>query len=160
MTNKVRPSTLGLRVPEQEHNGPELIMLTAGAGSIQDVTQPLASKRYIATLVLDAEGWILNVIAPPSSHGPFASAGATFEWWLAHRHALPASRVVPRSGGSWPPGIDEDWAEHDEGPPDAPCGTPGGCVLLGQRVGHCVAGRDDDCGSRHGSRDDGAHTAS
>jgi hypothetical protein len=39
MTNNVRTFTLGLRVPEHEHNDPELIMLTPDTGFIQDVAQ-------------------------------------------------------------------------------------------------------------------------
>jgi hypothetical protein len=113
VTNKVRAASLGLHVDEPVPAGPVLYMLTLGTGSIQDLGQPLTSKRYIATLVRDVDGWILYVNTPQSVHGPFPSAAATFEWCLQHRHALPPSRKVPRSGGSWPPGIDEDWAEQD-----------------------------------------------
>jgi hypothetical protein len=114
VTNKVQPGSLRLSMPELERRGPELIMLTLGTGSIQDVAQPLASKRYLATLVRDWDGWVLSVNTPPSSHGPFPSAEAAFEWWLEHRHALPPSRQIPRAGGSWPPGLDDDWAEDGE----------------------------------------------
>jgi hypothetical protein len=91
-----------------EPRGLVLCTLTLGNASIEDVAQTLASKRYIATLVRDVDGWILYVNTPQSSHAPFVSAEATFSWWPERRHALPSSRKVARSREPWPPGIDED----------------------------------------------------
>jgi hypothetical protein len=42
------------------------------------------------------------------------SRGA-FTWWADHRAAIPPSRWKPwvQRQEPWPPGIDEDWAEHE-----------------------------------------------
>ncbi|RIJ52511.1 SGNH/GDSL hydrolase family protein [Clavibacter lycopersici] len=69
---------------------------------------------------------------PPSSHGPFPSPGAAFAWWADHRGAMPASTWTPWRRESWPPGIDEDRAEHDEEPrPPPDWGRPGASVSRG-----------------------------
>jgi hypothetical protein len=114
VTNKVSSAAIGLRLDELPLTGPALYMATRGTASIRDDAQPLRSKRYLATLVLQAEGWILHDNATMTRHGPFPRPEAAFEWWLEHRAALPPGiRDVARPA-SWPPGIDEDWAEHDE----------------------------------------------
>jgi hypothetical protein len=119
VSNKVRPGVLGAG-DEQPESGPALYLTSPGGAAIRDDAQPLRSKRYLATMVLQAEGWILSVNTPPSTHGPFLSPGAAFAWWGEHRHAIPGSTGTPWRRESWPPGIDEDWAEHDETPPAAP----------------------------------------
>jgi hypothetical protein len=117
MTNKVRPGALALAVDEPAAVGAQLYMTTRGTAAIRDDAQPLRSKRYLATVVLQAEGWILSVNTPPSTHGPFASADAAFTWWAEHRRAMPESTWAPMRRESWPPGIDEDWASNDADTP-------------------------------------------
>lgn len=95
-------------------------MSTPGTAGIRDETQTLRSKRYLATMTLQAEGWILSVNTPTSLHGPFDSPEAAFAWWAERRTAMPVSTWTPWRRESWPPGIDEDWAEHDEEPPRRP----------------------------------------
>jgi hypothetical protein len=112
VSNKVRPGDLGLGGDDTPPAGPHLYMLTLGSGSIQDVGQPLASKRYLATLVHDWDGWILSVNTPPSSHGPFPTAEDAFAWWLEHRHNLPPGRTPPGTHSDWPPG--SPWDIDDE----------------------------------------------
>jgi hypothetical protein len=119
VSNKVRPGILGPG-DDPAPEGPALYRTSPGGCAIRDDAQPLRSKRYLATMVLQAEGWILSVNTPPSSHGPFASPEAAFSWWLERRDAMPESTWTPWRRESWPPGIDEDWAEHDEEPPNAP----------------------------------------
>jgi hypothetical protein len=46
-------------------------------------------------MVLQAEGWILSVNTPPSTHGPFRSYDAALAWWVEHRHAMPDSTWTP-----------------------------------------------------------------
>jgi hypothetical protein len=112
VSNKVRPGILdGDKRPDE---GPVLYMLTLGSGAIRDDVQPLRSKRYLATVQLGADGWTLHDNATVSRHGPFAGPEMAFEWWRENRGALPPGiRDVVRPE-SWPPGIDEDWAENDE----------------------------------------------
>ncbi|MBF4625561.1 hypothetical protein [Clavibacter sp. VKM Ac-2872] len=113
MANKVRPGMLGAG-DERPAQGPALFMSTLGSAAIRDDAQPLRSKRYLATIQLGADGWILHDNATVSRHGPFAGPEAAFGWWLDHRRALPPGiREVVRPE-SWPPGIDEDRAENDE----------------------------------------------
>jgi hypothetical protein len=114
MTNKLRADALGLPIDEPPIAGAQLHMLTRGTASIRQDAQPLRSKRYLATMVLRAEGWTLSVNTPPSSHGPFPSPEAAFAWWVEHRDAMPPSTWTPYRREAWPPGIDEDWAEHDD----------------------------------------------
>ncbi|PPF56105.1 hypothetical protein C5B94_04065 [Clavibacter michiganensis] len=109
----MRPGALGLAVDEAPPAGPQLYMATRGTASIRDDSQPLRSKRYIATMTLQAEGWILDVNAG-GTFGPFSFAEEAFEWWVDHRDALPESTWRPWRTGSWPPGIDEDWSGNDE----------------------------------------------
>jgi hypothetical protein len=113
VSNKVRPGVLGAN-DERPNEGPVLHMTTRGTAAIRDDAQPLRSKRYLATMTLQAEGWILSVNTPPSSHGPFASPDVAFAWWSEHQNAIPASTWAPWRRESWPPGIDEDWAGTDE----------------------------------------------
>jgi hypothetical protein len=113
VSNKVRPGVLGAG-DERPDEGPALHMTTRGTAAIRDDAQPLRSKRFLATMTLQAEGWILSVNTPPSSHGPFASPDDAFTWWAANRHAMPSSTWAPWRRESWPPGIDEDRAEDDE----------------------------------------------
>jgi hypothetical protein len=99
---------------ERPDGGPALHAMTLGSAAIRDDAQPLRSKRYLATVQLGADGWILHDNATVTRHGPFAGPEAAFEWWLEHRNALPPGiRDVVRPE-SWPPGIDEDWAGNDE----------------------------------------------
>ena len=113
MSNKVRPGVLGAG-GEQPAGGPALYAMTLGSAAIRDDAQPLRSKRYLATVQLGADGWILHDNASVTRHGPFVGPEAAFEWWLEHRRALPPGiRDVARPE-SWPPGIDEDWSENDE----------------------------------------------
>jgi hypothetical protein len=112
VSNKVRPGVIG-GGNEQPPPGPALYMATRGTAAIRDDAQPLRSKRYLATMVLRAEGWTLSVNTPPSSHGPFPSPEAAFAWWVAHRDTMPPSTWTPYRREAWPPGIDEDW-EHDD----------------------------------------------
>jgi hypothetical protein len=111
VSNKVRPGVLG--DGERPESGAQLHMATRGTASIRDDSQPLRSKRYLATMTLQAEGWILDVNAG-GTFGPFSFAEEAFEWWVDHRDALPPSTWRPWRTGSWPPGIDEDWAGNDE----------------------------------------------
>jgi hypothetical protein len=111
VTNKVHSAALGLHVDEPAPTGPALYMATRGTASIRDDTQRLRSKRYLATLTLQAQGWILSVNTPGSEHGPFPTPEAAFAWWAEHRDAMPESTWTPWRRESWPPGIDEDWGE-------------------------------------------------
>ena len=113
MTNKVRAGALGLAVDEPAAVGAQLYMVTRGTAAIRDDSQPLRSKRYIATMTLQAEGWILAVNAG-GLFGPFPSPETAFMWWADHRHAMPASAWTSWRREAWPPGIEEDWAEHGE----------------------------------------------
>jgi hypothetical protein len=113
VSNKVRRGVLGAG-DERPAGGPALYPMTLGSAAIRDDAQPLRSKRFLATVQLGADGWILHDNATVTRHGPFAGPEAAFEWWLEHRNALPPGiRDVVRPE-SWPPGIDEDWAGNDE----------------------------------------------
>jgi hypothetical protein len=110
MTNKVRRDALAT-TPAVAPAGPVLYFTTRGTASIEDRSTSWPSRRHLATLVYDWDGWILTPRLGDGSHGPFSSSEAAFAWWSHQRDALPPSRLTP-GAGSWPPGIDEDWAEN------------------------------------------------
>lgn len=102
MTNKVRrelptPTSPGSLV------GPALYRTSPGGASIEDRSTTWPSRRHLATLVLDWDGWILTLRLGDGSHGPFSSAEDAFEWWLRRRDALPSPRQVWRNGDAWEP---------------------------------------------------------
>ncbi|MDA3806223.1 hypothetical protein PED38_15595 [Clavibacter sp. CT19] len=100
MTNKVcrdSPDT----TPRTDPDGPALYRTSPGGASIQDRSTGWPSRRYLATLVLDWDGWILTPRLGDGSNGPCSSAEAAFAWWLQHRDALPPPRRVWRNGYPW-----------------------------------------------------------
>jgi hypothetical protein len=102
MTNKVRRDSPAPS-PDGTPEGPALYFTTRGTARIEDRSTSWPDRRYLANLVLDWDGWILNPRLSDGSHGPFSSAEAAFVWWLQHRHALPPPRHVWRYGDPWEP---------------------------------------------------------
>jgi hypothetical protein len=113
MTNKVRRDS---HIPTSADTpvGPALYLVSRGTARIEDRSTSWPSRRYLASLVLDWDGWILTPRLGDGSHGPFSSAEAAFAWWADHHAAMPASTWRPwvQRQESWPPGIDEDRAEQ------------------------------------------------
>jgi hypothetical protein len=77
MTNKVRRDAPA-PTPEGTPVGPAFYFTTRGTARIEDRSTSWPSRRYLATLVLEWDGWVLSVNTPPSSRGPFPSAEAAF----------------------------------------------------------------------------------
>jgi hypothetical protein len=102
MTNKVRRDAPAL-APAGAAQGPALYFMTRGTATIEDRSTSWPSRRYLATLVNDWDGWILTPRLGDGSHGPFSSAEDAFSWWLQHRDALPPPRRVWRNGDPWEP---------------------------------------------------------
>jgi hypothetical protein len=100
MTNKVRRDSPA-PTPADAPEGPALYFQTRGTASIEDRSTPWPSRRYLATLVNDWDGWILTPRLGRGSHGPFSSAETAFIWWLQHRDTLPPPRRVWRNGDPW-----------------------------------------------------------
>jgi hypothetical protein len=111
MTNKAHrdsAATTPLKTPE----GAALYRTSPGGARIEDRSTSWPSRRYLASLVLDWDGWILTPRNGDGSHGPFSSAEAAFAWWLQHRDALPPPRRVWRNGDPWEP--QEDTADPEQ----------------------------------------------
>jgi hypothetical protein len=102
MTNKVRRDSLA-PTPDGVPAGPALYFITRGTARIEHRSTSWPSRRYLATLVNDWDGWVVTPRLGHGSHGPFISAETAFMWWLQHRHALPAPRRVWRNGDPWEP---------------------------------------------------------
>jgi hypothetical protein len=102
MTNKVRRDS-PTSPPTDDPAEPALYLKTRGTASIEDRSTAWPSRRYLATLVHEWDGWILTSRLGVGSHGPFSSAEAAFAWWLQHRDALPPPRRVWRNGDPWEP---------------------------------------------------------
>jgi len=107
MTNKVRCDS-SASTPAAAPQGPALYRTSPGGASIEDRSIAWPSRRYLATLVLDWDGWILTPRLGDGAHGPFSSAEAAYVWWLQHRDALPAPRRVWRNGDEWEPRDSEE----------------------------------------------------
>jgi hypothetical protein len=102
MTNKVRRDATA-QASADTPEGPALHFITRGTARIEDRSTSWPSRRYVATLVLDWDGWVLTPRLGDGSHGPFSSAEAAFLWWRQHRDALPPPRRVWRNGDAWEP---------------------------------------------------------
>ena len=102
MTNKVRRD-YPAPTPPATPQGPALYRTSSGGASIEDRSTEWPSRRYLASLVLDWDGWIITPRQGEGSHGPFGSAEAAYAWWLDHRGNLPPPRSVWRNGDPWEP---------------------------------------------------------
>jgi hypothetical protein len=102
MTNKVRRDSPA-PTPPSAPQGPALYRTSPGGASIEDRSTAWPSRRHLATLVHDWDGWILTPRRGDGSHGPFSSAEVAFAWWLQHRDAMPPPRRVWRHGDPWEP---------------------------------------------------------
>jgi hypothetical protein len=102
MTNKVRRNSAA-PTPSDAPRGPALYCITRGTARIEDRSTSWPSRRYLANLILDWDGWILTPRLGGGPHGPFSSAEAAYVWWLQHRGALPAPQRVWRHGDPWEP---------------------------------------------------------
>jgi hypothetical protein len=107
MTNKVRRDSPAPSPPPAPQ-WPELYRTSPGGASIEDRSTSWPSRRHLATMVLEWDGWILTPRLGEGSHGPFTSADAAFAWWLQRRHALPPPRRVWRNGDPWEPRDQEE----------------------------------------------------
>jgi hypothetical protein len=107
MTNKVRRDSSASTPPAAPH-GPALYRTSPGGASIEDRSTAWPSRRHLATLVLDWDGWILTPRLGEGSHGPFSSPEDAYVWWLQHRGALPPPRREWRNGDPWEPRDSEE----------------------------------------------------
>jgi hypothetical protein len=100
MTNKVRRDSPA-PLPDGTPEGPALYFITRHTARIEDTSTSWPSRRYLATLVNDWDGWILTPRLGGGSYGPFRNAEDAFAWWLQHRDALAPPRRVWRNGDPW-----------------------------------------------------------
>jgi hypothetical protein len=90
--------------PERDPTGAGLVLrfTTPGLAAIQDEGQTLPSRRNLATIVHDFQGWTLTVHGR-GAYGPFGSAEEGARWYAANRAALPEPARPRLLSDDWPP---------------------------------------------------------